>query len=356
MPKGGGSLRDQVIETPDKSELVSNKAPGESLKAGPAEFKNRTVQPLILYFSVRRAHITDEKSKIGSKTNPAYFGAFARDRGLRIQDLVEWWKVKEEISKEAPSGASAKQLHAVKEALGRLLPNFTNWHITGGELWVTKSVNLAIPDPESRVGEAKQRVENRSLQVWQLSDGERSIIALVFDLARRLAQLNEREPNPAEIGEGIVLIDELDLHLHPKWQRRVIEDLRRTFPKIQFICTTHSPFLIQSQRLGNLIQLDKEGDEEAAAEEFHRQSIEDIVEDVQGVELPQKSKRYLDMMNAAENYYRRLHEIADEADTELQSLKRRLEELTIPFEDDPAFAALLKFERGTVAASKAETK
>jgi predicted ATP-binding protein involved in virulence len=147
----------------------------------------------------------------------------------------------------------------------------------------------------------------------------------------------------------------LDLHLHPKWQRTIIESLRSAFPRLQFICTTHSPFLIQSQRLGNLIQLDKEGDEEAAAEEFHRQSIEDIVEDVQGVELPQKSKRYLDMMEAAESYYRRLHEVADEADTELLSLKKRLDELTIPFGDDAAFAALLKYERGTVAASKAET-
>ncbi|GEM_PF-3154147 len=57
--------------------------------------------------------------------------------------------------------------------------------------------------------------------------------------------------------EGVVLIDELDLHLHPKWQRHVIEDLRTTFPKIQFIFTSHSPFLIQSLRSSEeLIMLD----------------------------------------------------------------------------------------------------
>lgn len=345
LPKDDGGLRDQVTETPDKSELTSSVAPGKILKGGPTEYRSRPTQPLVLYFSVRRAHVTDDKSKVGSSTNPAYFGAFSENRGLRIQDLVDWWKVKEEISKEAPSGASARQLQAVREALARLMPNFINWRIFGGELWVTKKVTFEIPDPESNIGSIQQRREERSLQVWQLSDGERSTIALVFDLARRLAQLNDNESNPNEIGEGIVLIDELDLHLHPKWQRRIIEDLRRTFPKIQFICTTHSPFLIQSQRLGNLIQLDKDGDEEAAAEEFHQQSIEDIAENVMGIPTPQKSQRYRDMIEAAENYFRLLKEGELVNGEQLTALKIRLDELSEPFSDDPAFQALLRLER-----------
>jgi len=58
------------------------------------------------------------------------------------------------------------------------------------------------------------------------------MVAFVFDLARRLAQLNEREDDPAATGEGIVLIDEIDLHLHPAWQRRIANDLVRVFPKL----------------------------------------------------------------------------------------------------------------------------
>lgn len=190
--------------------------------------------------------------------------------------------------------------------------------------------------------------DGRTTPFEHLSDGQRTMLGLFCDLARRAAILNPHlEGDASTKTSGVVLIDELDLHLHPKWQRRIIEDLSRTFPKIQFICTTHSPFLIQSLRKGKLIQLD--GDTNI---EYHDLSIEDIVENVQGVELPQKSKRYLDMMAAAEAYYKKLHQCEDESDAELLQLRATLEELSIPFSDDPAFVAQLKFERDTVLAEK----
>lgn len=90
-----------------------------------------------------------------------------------------------------------------------------------------------------------------------LSDGQRTLLGLFCDLARRISILNPHlgERALAET-PGVVLIDELDLHLHPKWQRRIIQDLRRTFPKVQFICTTHSPQLIGQARPDEIIQLD----------------------------------------------------------------------------------------------------
>lgn len=63
---------------------------------------------------------------------------------------------------------------------------------------------------------------------------------LFGDLARRMALANPSMPNPLE-GEGVVLIDEIDLHMHPSWQRKVMGVLKKTFPNIQFIVTTHSP-------------------------------------------------------------------------------------------------------------------
>lgn len=80
-----------------------------------------------------------------------------------------------------------------------------------------------------------------SLDVLQLSDGERGSLALVLDLTRRLAQANPKLHDPASESEAVVLIDELELHLHPKWQRTILESLAATFPKCQFIATTHSP-------------------------------------------------------------------------------------------------------------------
>ena len=132
------------------------------------------------------------------------------------------------------------------------------------------------------------------LSLTQLSDGERSFLALLGDMVRRLALANPDLENPLE-GHGVVLIDELELHLHPTWQRQVVENLRTTFPNVQFIGTTHSPFVIQSLRPGELINLDPE-----EFGEYADKSIEDIAENIMGVALPQKSKRYLNMMGAAE--------------------------------------------------------
>ncbi|MBG23280.1 MAG: recombinase RecF [Idiomarinaceae bacterium] len=78
------------------------------------------------------------------------------------------------------------------------------------------------------------------LSVLQLSQGEKSVLALVADIARRLTLLNPQSSSPLK-GCGVVLIDEIDLHLHPGWQQQVVPRLRSTFPNIQFIVTTHSP-------------------------------------------------------------------------------------------------------------------
>lgn len=78
-----------------------------------------------------------------------------------------------------------------------------------------------------------------------LSDGQRVMLTLIGDLARRAITLNPHlETDALKQTPGVVSIDELDLHLHPRWQRRVIHDLKKMFPKIQFIATTHSPQLV----------------------------------------------------------------------------------------------------------------
>ena len=82
------------------------------------------------------------------------------------------------------------------------------------------------------------------IPVAKLSDGERGMLALVFDLTRRLAQANPNLDDPAAEGVGVVLIDEIDLHLHPEWQRTIVTNLPETFPRLQFIATTHSPQVI----------------------------------------------------------------------------------------------------------------
>jgi predicted ATP-binding protein involved in virulence len=92
-----------------------------------------------------------------------------------------------------------------------------------------------------------------------LSDGQRVMLTLIGDLARRAITLNPHmEKDVLKQTPGVVSIDELDLHLHPRWQRRVIHDLKKTFPMIQFIATTHSPQLV-GEALPHEIRILEEG-------------------------------------------------------------------------------------------------
>jgi len=93
--------------------------------------------------------------------------------------------------------------------------------------------------------------EAMGLSIGQLSSGERTLIALVADLTRRLCLANPNADNPLE-GNGIVLIDEIDVHLHPKWQQKVVMKLRAIFPNIQFVLTTHSPEVLKRLDRQNL--------------------------------------------------------------------------------------------------------
>ena len=177
-----------------------------------------------------------------------------------------------------------------------------------------------------------------------LSDGQQRIAAIFCDLAMRCASLNSHLGDKAiEATTGVVTIDELDLHLHPQWQRTVIQDLLSVFPNIQFIATSHSPFLLQAAfEQGVVIDL---GTGEAVNPPDT--SIEDIAEHVMGVTpFPQRSKRWHDMKAVAAEYYELLEVAKKSTDSqEVESVKLRLDALIIPYTNDPAYAAWLEMHR-----------
>jgi predicted ATP-binding protein involved in virulence len=106
-------------------------------------------------------------------------------------------------------------------------------------------------------GEVIVSFANQSSQPFaNLSDGQRSMLALVGDVAQKAIHLNPHLGDHAlQETTGVVLIDELEMHLHPTWQRRVVRDLKQTFPRIQFICTTHSPQILGEARRNEVILL-----------------------------------------------------------------------------------------------------
>lgn len=123
-----------------------------------------------------------------------------------------------------------RQLNAVRTAIDEFMPDFSN-------LRVRRKPRLHMSIDKRK----------ETLNVLQLSQGEKSLMALVGDIARRLAMMNPSLENPLH-GDGIIFIDEVDMHLHPTWQRKIIRHLVETFPHCQFILTTHSPLVISDYR------------------------------------------------------------------------------------------------------------
>jgi predicted ATP-binding protein involved in virulence len=146
---------------------------------------------------------------------------------LKFRSLFQWFKGREDVENElkvAQQDLSLEdpQLAAVRRAIAGMLPGFSGLRIQRDPL------HMVI-----RKGEA-------TLLIDQLSDGEKLLLALAADLARRLAMTYADRSDPLQ-AEAIVLIDEIELHLHPSWQRQVLASLRSTFPNCQIIVTTHSP-------------------------------------------------------------------------------------------------------------------
>lgn len=174
-----------------------------------------------------------------------------------------------------------------------------------------------------------------------LSDGQRNMIAMAGDLAFKAAQLNPHLG--AEVlrqTPGIVLIDELDLHLHPRWQRHVVEDLRKMFPEVQFIATTHSPFIVQSLRDGELLPLDAQ-----PVPETGNLSVEEIARGLMGVKDPEVSRRYREMVHVAKDYLATLKKAAVTPEKTLAEYEEQLASSIAPYADNPAFQAFLEMER-----------
>ncbi len=118
-----------------------------------------------------------------------------------------------------------------------------------------QDVNITYDFEEQEV---MVEIGNERVPLRMMSAGYRSMIGMVADLAYRMALLNPQLKENATKAPGVVLIDEIDLHLHPKWQWRVIKDLKRVFPKVHFIVTTHSPIIIASNEDNEIIRLYKD--------------------------------------------------------------------------------------------------
>jgi predicted ATPase len=179
------------------------------------------------------------------------------------------------------------------------------------------------------------RRRDGSLHLSQLSDGEQRLFSLFVDIARQLSLRNEND----EIGKGeaVVLIDEIDVHLHPKWQRKIVPALEDLFKGCQFIATTHSPFVIQAVDSGKVQHLNH-----PLLGDFQDRGIEEITARVMGIENHEVSERYLAMLDTAKEYFQLLEGADATNPAQRAQLKQKLNELSSRYADNPAYQAYLE--------------
>lgn len=140
-------------------------------------------------------------------------------------------------------------LNAVRRALSEIVTSYRNPRIE------TRPLRF-IMDRVDQDGSTHE------LRIEQLSEGYKIVIAMVADLAARMAEANPDMDNPLN-STGIVLVDEVDLHLHPRWQRDILSQLTKVFPNIQFVVSTHSPVIVVgAAEIAQVINLNKINEDE----------------------------------------------------------------------------------------------
>jgi predicted ATP-binding protein involved in virulence len=286
--------------------------------------------PVISYFSTGRLFL-NAQDRSRKKKEPSIKELGSRLRGYRqsfdaksnFKRFTEWFRLKE--MSQIQRNEQDVLLNLVKTAITDTLPG-------------CKKVYYDF-NPDTGIGLTVELSDGRILPFNYLSDGLRSFLAMIADIAHRCVLLNPfLGENALKKTEGIVFIDELDLHLHPSWQKIIVKSLLTTFPKIQFIASTHSPFIVQETEVGQLFIMDN-----CALKSVNGASslsIEDIAEFIQGVEMPQWSRKRKEMFSIAKEYYQAVKE-----DKVTEELKDRFQESMKPFSSNTAYHAILEQER-----------
>ncbi|WP_342323150.1 AAA family ATPase [Kosakonia sp. BYX6] len=321
--------------------------------------------PVFIYYGTGRGVFDVPMRKRDFKSKFTRFEALdgALESKTNFRRFVQYFYGLEEresrLQKEHRSfDVELPELSAIRLAVKRLMPQFSNirsvepagimvdWQknyvaLEGDENNpdATNQIKLT-PLPES--GNVK-KTEIHQLKIEQLSDGYRTTLAMVMDIAARLAEANPFSTNPLE-SEGIILIDEVDLHLHPEWQREFLPRLVDVFPNLQFIVSTHSPFILQSVKEGELIDLDQINANEAP-DLGKEMSVEDIAEKWMGMDNVQRSAIFNKQVETASRYYALLNSGKPESDPEVAALSEELDSIEKYFGDNPVYVALLRAER-----------
>ncbi|HRF11491.1 MAG TPA: AAA family ATPase [Candidatus Accumulibacter phosphatis] len=307
-------------------------------------FKTATpaLMPVFAYFGASRGHIEIPERLRSTRENYAHPTSAlvgALNSLSDFKEMLKWFDIEEASELRANKGAGedyspSASLEAVRAALSALLGGvYHNPHFNRERKFVVEPVEGGAP-----------------LQVSQLSQGYQSMLALGMDFARRLALGNPHMDNgqsatiqaatqelmafdfPEDatlptsapmIAPAIMLVDEIDLHLHPSWQQRVLGDLMAAFPNTQFIVTTHSPQVLTTARKESIRVIEWENGQAFASmptHETYAQESRTTLEDV----LRTLSRPPLDINRKLADYLRQVED-GNEESSAARQLRTELE-------------------------------
>lgn len=298
----------------------------------------KVILPIVAYYGAGRAWLPhNQRKQAKAKPNApsnrweAFYDSL-NDR-IRLSDLNAWFR-SEAIERGNRGGTYRPGFDIILKAVFKVVPGADGLSYDSAREEIVLSID-GNPQP-----------------FGNLSAGQRILFALVADIAiKMVTQNNFLVPRDALADEdnvlprvlrstpGVVLIDELDVHLHPKWQRRIVEALKSTFPEVQFITTTHSPFVVQSLREEELLNLQGQ-----PVPQLGNLSVNLIANGLMGVDRPDVSRRYAEMVDAAKGYLLMLEEAVDAPENELAVYERQLADRVAPYADNPAFQAFLELK------------
>jgi len=211
------------------------------------EIKQKPNQPLVVYYSATRSSLSLRKPDQG-------FDDALIPRQMNLQRFGNWWLAQKALAAEMGNRLNQQKIEQFEQVIYRFMEGCVNFRV--------EKKTYQHKDKDDK---ATERIEmqmlvdkgDSELNVLQLSDGERGMLALILDLANRLMDANPDMEDSIKNGEAIVLIDELDLHFHPRWQRDIVRKLTDTFSGCQFIATTHSPQIVGEVEPEKIILLEE---------------------------------------------------------------------------------------------------
>ncbi len=284
-------------------------------------YRNKNKLPMIAYYPINRiaTGIKENKQRLDNFSQiDVYDNALGSQ--ANFQSFFEWFRLQDDIINEQWKEATrasgyydlthmsittTRQFQLIIKAIESFIPEYKNLRVT------------RIPTPRMLVDK-----NGETLNLNQLSDGEKNMIAMVGDIARRLSMANPKLDNPLE-GDGIVMIDEIDLHLHPAWQRVIISKLTEVFPNCQFIVSTHSPQILSHLKAENIFVLKQSKDniDISKPTESYGKSTDRQLEDILGVEA-----RPLEIKEDLQRLFKLIQEMnLDEAKELMSELENKIE-------------------------------